>query len=310
MLKMKYLQNKIAESRLALPLTAITVIALWLLTGLRGPLQWEPLAFILTGTYLMVELNNRNALMRTYSRMVSCSFLVFDLAVFSLFSNYHVGLVQISAILTYLLLFHAYQDKEAHDKIFYAFCILGVASIFEVKVLWLVPVLWILLATCLMAMSLRNFLASVFGLLTPYWLVIGYNTYEGHITILTHFEGLTTFGPIADFSTLPLWMLVTLGLLLLLTIIGTIHFLHYSYNDKIRTRMLFEIFITMSFLSLAFIVLQPTYSNVLIPLLIVNMSPLVGHVITFTHTRFTNIAFAVLSLVTLGVLLMNLLWQP
>lgn len=31
--------------------------------------------FALASTLLMVELNNRNALMRTYSRMVLCSFL-------------------------------------------------------------------------------------------------------------------------------------------------------------------------------------------------------------------------------------------
>ena len=75
MLRHKTFQNKIAVSRFSLPVTATLIAMIWVAVGLVQGDIWTELAFALASTLLMVELNNRNALMRTYSRMVSCSFL-------------------------------------------------------------------------------------------------------------------------------------------------------------------------------------------------------------------------------------------
>lgn len=66
----KRLQNKIAGSRFALPVTAVYSIMIWLAGGLIANQLY--LHFLLFGlsAYLMVELNNSNSLIRIYSRMV------------------------------------------------------------------------------------------------------------------------------------------------------------------------------------------------------------------------------------------------
>ena len=76
MLRKKRFQNKVAASRYALPITATLATLVWVAVGLLVSNIWVQFAFTILSTFLMVELNNRNALMRTYSRMVSCSFLV------------------------------------------------------------------------------------------------------------------------------------------------------------------------------------------------------------------------------------------
>ena len=66
------LQNQIAESRWALPLTAIYGAAIVVLLGAVERQMWAQTALLALSTLLMVELNNANALIRIYSRMVSC----------------------------------------------------------------------------------------------------------------------------------------------------------------------------------------------------------------------------------------------
>ena len=72
----KRLQNRIAESRMTLTFTAIYAVLVFLASGLVGKNLWFQFACLAVSTYLMVEFNNVNALLRVYSRMVSCAFLM------------------------------------------------------------------------------------------------------------------------------------------------------------------------------------------------------------------------------------------
>ena len=73
---MKRLQNRIAGSRIALPVTALYALIISLANHLIGQSLWIQLLLLAVSTLLMVQLNNINALIRIYSRMVSCSYLV------------------------------------------------------------------------------------------------------------------------------------------------------------------------------------------------------------------------------------------
>ena len=70
MLRKKRIQNKIAASRFSLPVTATLAALVWVAVGFMQYNIWVEFAFTIISTFLMVELNNRNSLMRTYSRMV------------------------------------------------------------------------------------------------------------------------------------------------------------------------------------------------------------------------------------------------
>lgn len=117
----KRLQNKIAGSRFALPVTAVYSIMIWLAGGLIANQLY--LHFLLFGlsAYLMVELNNSNSLIRIYSRMVSCSFMALTLMSAFLFDSTDVWVVQFCVVATYLILFKCYQNKRSQGLVFYAF---------------------------------------------------------------------------------------------------------------------------------------------------------------------------------------------
>ncbi len=103
----KRLQNRIAESRWALPVCSAYAVAVCLLDGLLQEDTW--MQFVLTGvaTLLVVELNNSNALIRIYSRMVSCSFLALTLLEPQTIESLDGCIVSLCILAFYLFLFRA-----------------------------------------------------------------------------------------------------------------------------------------------------------------------------------------------------------
>ena len=60
----KRLQNRISESKMALPITTFYGILVWMAAGLFHEGWWIQFALFALSTYLIVELNNSNALIR------------------------------------------------------------------------------------------------------------------------------------------------------------------------------------------------------------------------------------------------------
>lgn len=306
-------------------------VAAWLL--LHYPLIVLPLPVL--SAFLMVVLNNRNALIRIYSRMVSCSFIA--LSVMTLPLTAHDGemlpfcAVQLCFIVFYLILFATYQNRRSQALVFYAFLSVGIASLFFVQILFFVPFMWILMGRNMMAMSMRIFTASLLGLILPYWFAAGWYAFSGDISpLLRHIAGitdifipeairlfmdgtgLTHFGQatetwhamVLDVRTVR--MLPTFVFMLAVSVIGMVHFIRYSYQDKIRTRMIFETVMTLTVLIIVFVILQPQHTVMLLALMTVNTGVLAAHFIALTSSRAANATFVTLTVLTLALTAFNI----
>lgn len=306
----KRLQNKIAESRFALPVTTVYVLAIWLAGGLISRQLYAQLALFGVSAYLMVELNNSNSLIRIYSRMVSCAFLALTTMCAFMFKDLGTWIVQLCMIAAYTTLFRCYQDKRAQGMVFYAFFFLGIASVFFIQILFFIPFLWVVMAANLMAFSSRALWASILGITAPYWFLSGFYVFTGDIGQLArHISGITQFGPLSvpDFANGH--TVVTFAFITALAATGVIHFLRNSYKDKIRTRMIYEMLITMNAVTFVFIILQPQHIEPLMSIMTVNTSILTAHYLALTHTRLTNISFCLILLATVLLTIYNL-WIP
>lgn len=308
---LKRFQNKIAESRYALPFMLVFATLAWVAGGLLYDQQlWAPYACTIVAAYLMVELNNINALIRIYSRMVSCSFLALtSLAAFQ-FSSLQGSIAQLCFVAFYICLFHAYQEKRGAGWVFYAFFCLGMASTVFVQIVFFVPFLWLVLGRFLMALSARTFWASIVGLIAPYWFVVTYYIATDRLAdFAAHFTEMARFSPLFDYSMVNEHQIITFIFVVLLSVMGSIHFLRRSFLDKIRTRMLFNVFINVNALTIVFIILQPQHFDVLLKLMMVNTSILIAHYIALTRTRATNISFHFILAAVLFLTIYNL-WIP
>ncbi|MDO4159841.1 MAG: hypothetical protein Q4D41_05260 [Prevotellaceae bacterium] len=305
----KRLQNKIAESRFSLPIVSVYALMVWLAIGLVEQQLYVQLAIFALSAYLMVELNNSNSLLSMYSRMVSCSYIM--LTAMSTFILYEIEplAVQLCLIGTYLILFRCYQDKRAQGLIFYAFFCIGIASTMFIQILFFVPFIWIMMAVNLMAFSHRILWASIIGLITPYWFLAGYYAFTSNLNaFVEHFLSIAEFEPLFVYNEINIYRIITFSFLVLMSLIGIIHFLRKG-KDKIRTRMIYEIFIAMDVITFVFIVLQPQHADTLIGIMAVNTSVLIARYIAQTHTWLTNISFILIMLITFALTIFNI-WMP
>lgn len=220
------------------------------------------------------------------------------------------ALTQLCFIVFYMFFFHAYQNKSSMGLVFYAFLMIGLASTMSVHVFFLVPLMWILLFTNVLAGNIRTFFASVIGLVFPYWFLASYHIYTGNPEALAaHFRKLAEFGKLFDHTMLTDGRIMVLAMLALFMVVGIVHFHRNSYKDKIRTRMIYEIFSITGIYVMALLALQPNLYSELTGIMVVNTAPLIAHYIVFTNTRLTNVSFFV---IVLSILLMTIygIWMP
>ena len=291
----KLIQNTVSGSRLALPVTIVYTIGIWLLCGLLTTNLWIQFACFGITSYLMMVLNNQNALIRIFSRMVSCSFLVLSCAACFLFPAIHGGIMQMFVVAAYLLLFQSYQNRDAVGIIYYAFLMLGLASLANPHIIFFIPVFWLLMATNLLSLSWRTWLSSLFGLLTPYWFMFGWMAYQQDFSLLvTHLSPLLDFQFPIRYDHLSTGFLMTWGLLAVCFLTGVIHFVRKSSYDSIRIRLLYGFFIWMDIYAFVLLCLQPQHDDMLLRIIIINTAPLIAHFLALTSTKITNVAFFVL----------------
>lgn len=289
----KYLQNKIAESPLSLPIVSIYAVTVWFLAGLLTRQLWLQFGGFAIAVYMMVELTNRNALLRVRSRMVSCIFLLLSCIQSFAFDSMVGVWSQVCLIGTFILLCKSYQQKEAAGTIYYAFLLIGLASLLTVSVLVLPLVLWMVMLTQLQSFNWRTWLASVFGMVTPYWLLLPWFVYHQDMaTWWSHFEGLfqTSF---QDYVLSPESVVYGVFLTVLL-IFGAAHFWQNKMDDSIRIRQFYGMFIGVSAYLLVIVFLRPDFFDVLIRIVTVCVSPLLAHFAVQKANKVTNILFFVI----------------
>ncbi len=303
----KYIQNKISESSWSLPVTSLYICIIWVLCGGVNEKWWLQFACLAVTTYFIVQLNNRNVLIRIYSRMVSCTFLTLMGCACFLFPSIKGAITSLFFVLSYLFLFACYQDETSAGKTYYAFLALGLASFGHVHSLYFVPLLWIFASIYLSSLSWQSFLSSLLGIITPYWFALCWFLYQDNpAIIINHFKQIFIFKQPFDFSNISQGQIATFVLLIVFMIIGIIHCLRKRYTDNIRTRMFYNIFIWTDILAALFLAIQPQHFNFFIRIMIINTAPIIAHFFALTSTKITNIVFCLLTVTTFILTLYNL----
>jgi hypothetical protein len=304
----KRIQNKTAESRRTLSLAILYGTAIWVLAGLFQEQWWVQFACFVLSALLVMRINSKNLLIRIFSRSVSVAFIFLSCAAVFLFPSWSGGIAQLCCIAALMLLFDCYQDPTAVGKTYYAFLILGIGSMLDATIIFYLPLLWIMMKIIAYTLSWRTFFASLLGLVTPYWFMCGWLMWQKNsdfhaIFSLFAVQDILEFP--FDFSTVPLSYQLIMAFTTLLMVIGSMHFVHSSFRDKIRVRQIYYGFITLGLYSLAILVLQP-HNELALRMLILAASPLIGHYWALTNSRISNIIFIIISLALVALTAYNL----
>ncbi len=306
----KRFQNTFTESKFFLPLAIAVTGGVVGLYGLVGEGWWMQLICLAISTLLLLILNSSNQLLRVVSQATPAMFLLLVAAAVFIFPDLLAEIMTLCFIALLFMLFHCHQRDVSPGWVFYGFFCLGLASMVFVKAIYYVPLLWVLMATCLRAMTAKTFWASVLGLITPYWLAGPFIIYfKGTDIVAAHFSQLVLFQRLGDYSMLGEHEWLAVGWTALLAIIGIVHYANQGYQDKLRTRLLHEMVIVIDIATFIFLALQPQHYTMLLGVAIANTSLLIAHYLTLTHTFLTNISFFIILAVTLAIIAYNT-WMP
>ena len=253
------------------------------------------LATVVVG-YFLLELNNRNALLRVRSRMVSSTFLVL-VGTFPVLLDFSTGFVSAGAMLLSLyILFFTDQRRHAQGYVFYSFLFLGIGVVAYPRMLWFAPLFLLTMIVQLRSMTLKAFFAGLLGLALPIAVTWAYLFVTLQPVPTGQFAATITTVSIPDYRLLTEHQLINAAFTLLLALVATIHFWRTKFNDKIRTRILFYIFMIVEGLSAAMLIALPTDYDMAYRLFIVSSSPLIAHHLSFSRGHVADAYFVVVVL--------------
>ncbi len=306
-MRSKRIQNRIGESRLLLPTVVLVAGALWWLP--RRPFSyWDlgGLALCYLCTYLLMEMNNVNALIRTYSRSVSSVFLLLT-AVMGMLHGWLPQLVAAPALTAAMFMMTRVDEvgnRVAHT--FHIFVALGIAVLAEPPLVALALVFFWNQAVFLRSLSFRAFWAGLIGLATPIWVAACVVLLTGRWALAVDWlatfcdyrlPSLQAYAGVAT-ETRSAWVLLALMLVL-----GLAYYLRNASADKVRTRMLMYAFISQSVVVAVMGAAQPHRASQLLTAMNISIAPLAAHYFTLQRTWWGSVMMWLwlISLVSLAI---------
>lgn len=263
--------------------------------------------FIVYGTigYFLVIFNNTFGIIRMRASMQTSVFYLLIALCPSLHTLHAGSWAACSMLVALFFLFGSYQLRQPMSHHFYASLSIGIGSLILPQLTFYLPLFWIG-AYLMQSLSLRSFIASLLGWAMPYWFLFGYAYFHNRMELFTApFQALATFGA-PQWSFQP-WEWVTLGFLLLLFAASAGHCLMTGFDDKIRTRAYLNFLILVCLGTFIHILLQPSFCAMLLPVLILCVSILTGHLFVLTDSRGSN-RFFIGTLIMLFALFVYNLW--
>ena len=289
MMGRRWLQNKVAESRLTLPVSVALFIVVRLFQGVGVSFAAAAAALLcLCTAAVMLETNVALQILRVRSRLGESLWLLLAAAMPFLYGQ---GAPAVSAFCLAAgmgLLLCCYQNRNAVLLVFHSFLFLGAGSLLSPVMIPLALLFYFCLAFLMRAFSWKGLWAGIVGLLTPYWCWVAWEACVGdvmrvadHVLALwlwvLDWDGLSLLPAV---RLLPVWcLLVFFGLT------GIIHYMRKRYDDKIRTRMMLYVYVCVTvFLHVAFLLL-PGQRMELLAMMAVSTSPLMAHYWAMTRGR-------------------------
>ena len=202
-------------------------------------------------------------------------------------------------------LFQSYESPHASTAIFHAFLWMGLSSLILPCIAWITPLLYIHMIN-LRSLEGKTFFAGIIGFTLPYWLLLGYDLYtdqtEEFYNVISHILQFDQINYASiHFSYYTLW-----GVITILWIAFSIPYLRFAYKDKVQTRILLQVILSMGVWTNILMVLQPSHIKALLPLAIIPMVFMGGHLFSLTFSKFTRITFITVLVIWFALCLFNL----
>ncbi|MDR1920039.1 MAG: hypothetical protein LBQ65_10395 [Tannerellaceae bacterium] len=266
------------------------------------------IGFLLTlaGAFLIHRANYMLVIIREKTLMPFLFYILFISSNPNFFPLNSTSLGIFCLILAFYQLLTSYHDSGAIRKTFNAALFIGVGSLFWIHILWFMPVFWWGMHN-FKALSLRMFLASLTGVCTVYWFLLGWCMWQDDFTPFgLSFGGLLNAG-LPDFSQADWISWLHVGYTAFLALIAIVYILLHEQDDTLRTRQFLNFLIVFCVASSALFLLYEQPSDEFLDVACMPIAILLGHFFTVKKgKRKSRLYYFLISL----FLLLSLMRSP
>lgn len=244
----------------------------------------------LLNAFLLVQLNNRFALIRTRTFLP----VIIYLFLIGICEKTHLNVSSHLALTIFILglfnFFSMSHNKNATEQAFMGSFFVALAGLLVFPYLYLIPVCWIGFMM-LRSFSLRTFLASLFGILAPWVIFLSYLYFIHKLNILwTVFSG---FNLSFSLQSLSLIELIYTGLMLIILIIAIVGIFSNSNQASIQTRNKLNFLLWLIAVTLFVAIFSIDQLSMFLPLLALIYALLVSHPFTLIKNKIYSTLFLV-----------------
>lgn len=298
--------KRISGSNFTLPVVSIIVVLMWLSLHPEG-VQWMRLlgglGMTVLSVYALAELNNRQSLLRISSRLISSMYALLMGVAVTCHGFDMSQVVALLLILSFFPLFAAYHTSS-QTHVFVSFVLLSLASFIMPGIMLLAPFYWICFVW-VRSLTFRCFVASLLGLVVPYWL------YGGVLILFDDYAGLWALAdqyvqlPWLRFPGVSIYDLALLLFNVAILLAGYVDLNMRSYLDKTRTRVLFSVVTVHTVGVLVTALLLMPLLHQLLPVIMVNTAIIGGHFFALNYSRLAHIIAIVVLIAALGIIILQ-----
>lgn len=211
-----------------------------------------------------------------------------------------------SLLLAIYQLFISYHQPESGSRAFNIAFILGTGSLLWVYQLCFLPLFWYGMYK-FRSLSLRNFLASIVGLLTVYWFVLGWCVWQSDYTLLNTPLSVLSGIRFPTF-TWPEGGIIWFGTAyaLLLAVLASVNILLHEHEDALRTRQYLSFLIVLYAWILGLSLFYHPASDEILQVACLPASILIAHFFTVTRGKWFSRFFYVSVIVLFVVYFLHL----
>lgn len=208
-------------------------------------------------------------------------------------------------ILALYQLFMSYHDPDSTDKAYNAAFLIGIGSLLWIHILWFFPLFWLGMYN-FRSFTPRTFIASLLGVSTVYWFLLGWCVYAHNYTPFTQ-----PFGSLLRIQLMHVagtdlmdWMQILLTALL--SVVASANILTHEYEDNLRTRQFLAFLILMLGWSFGQFFLYAQSSEEFLEISCIPAALLIAHFFTVKRGRYLYWSFYLSILLYVSLLLFRL----
>lgn len=187
-------------------------------------------------------------------------------------------------------LFTSYHYPERVAKAFNASFLIGAGSLFWIHIIWFLPLFWYGMYR-FRSMSFKSVVASILGVLTVYWLLLGWCVWTKDFSLFAlPFESLTKFSLFSFHFTSPAHLIIPITLLIL-TVMAVINLVSSEYDDNIVSREFIWFLVRLLLYSVVLYLLYGSEHEEFLQMSCIPASILISRFATVTKSRYSRWLF-------------------